>query len=415
MSRRRKWIVTLLATSAVTFAIAVPYLIDALGGAFTRRPDELAKHLSADAHALVKSAFEGIEPDQMLDYHTHLVGLGENGSGCFVHPGMLSWWSVTRRVRFEVYRSAAGITDLHRADSQYVARLADLIDHIPGGGRYLLLGFDKHYTPDGSALLDETEFYTPNEYVFRICEQHPDRFAAAISVHPYRTDAVEALERWAKRGARIVKWLPNAMGMDPSDPRCDAYYDAMKKHGMVLLTHSGEEQAVPSQEAQRLGNPLLLRRPLDRGVKVVVAHGASLGQSVDLDDATRPERSNFDLFMRLMDEQRYQGLLFGEISATTQRNRLPRPFRTLLTRTDLHGRLVNGSDYPLPAVNVVISTGMLVSEGFISAEERDLLNEIYDFNPLLFDFVLKRTVRGPGGERFAPSVFTEHPALRASR
>ena len=405
----------MLAGAVVAFVIAFPFLIDEVGGAFTRRPDELSNHLSPAAHALVSSAFEGIDRNRMLDYHTHLVGLGKGDTGCFVHPGMLSWWSMTRRVRFEVYRSASGIEDLNHADSQYVARLVSLVDYIPGGGRFLLLGFDKHYTAEGSVVLDETEFYTPNEYVFRICEHHPERFAAAVSIHPYRKDAVAALERWAKRGARIVKWLPNAMGMDPSDQRCDAYYDVMKKYGMVLLTHSGEEQAVPSEEAQRLGNPLLLRRALDRGVKVIVAHGASLGSSIDVDDPSRPERDSFTLFMRLMDEKKYEGLLFGEISATTQRNRLPHPFRTLLERTDLHDRLVNGSDYPLPAINLLISTGVLVEQGFVTAEQRELLNEIYDFNPLLFDFVLKRTARGPNGERFPPSVFMEHPALRATK
>ena len=30
---------------------------------------------------------------------------------------------------------------------------------------------------------------------------------------------------------------------------------------------------------------------------------------------------NFDLFLRLMDEKRYEGLVFGEISAMTQFNR----------------------------------------------------------------------------------------------
>ena len=74
-------------------------------------------------------------------------------------------------------------------------------------------------------------------------------------------------------------------------------------------------------------------------------------------------------------------------------------------RTDLHPRLLNGSDYPLPAINVIIRTGELLELGYITEEERGYLNEIYDFNPLLFDFVVKRTVRGPNGERFAPEVF----------
>jgi predicted TIM-barrel fold metal-dependent hydrolase len=326
---------------------------------------------------------------------------------------MLSWWQITRRVQFEVYRSASGIDDDQSADAQYVARLLDLVRHSPVPGRQLLLGFDKHYRPDGSVDLEKTEMYTPNAYAFRIAEAHPE-FVAAVSVHPHRKDAVARLEYWAKRGARVVKWLPNAMGIDPSLEEFDPYYAIMRKYGMILLSHAGKEVAVEAAEDQRYGNPLLLRRPLDRGVKVIVAHCASLESSVDLDDPKQSLCVNFDLFLRLMDDPKYEGLVFGDLSATTQRNRIPGPLRTLLQRTDLHPRLVNGSDYPLPAVNIVISTALLVDEGFLTEKERERLNEIYDYNPLLFDFVLKRTVRGPNGEKFPSSVFREHPALRVA-
>ena len=62
---------------------------------------------------------------------------------------------------------------------------------------------------------------------------------------------------------------------------------------------------------------------------------------------------NFDLFLRLMDEKRYEGLVFGELSAMTQFNRSGN-LRMMLAREDLHERVVNGSDYPLPAVNLLI-------------------------------------------------------------
>ena len=138
-----------------------------------------------------------------------------------------------------------------------------------------------------------------------------------------------------------------------------------------------------------------------------MAHCGSLGSGVDIDSPQKQRVSNFALFLRMMDEQRYAGLLYGEISALLQYNRFDGPLQTLLEREDLHHRLVNGSDYPLPAVNVVIRTGDLKEAGFITDVERDSLNKIYRYNPLLFDFVLKRTVRHPqSGRRFHPRVFT---------
>ena len=55
----------------------------------------------------------------------------------------------------------------------------------------------------------------------------------------------------------------------------------MKKYRMILLSHTGEEQAVEAEENQRLGNPLLLRRPLELGIRVIMAHSASLGTCDD--------------------------------------------------------------------------------------------------------------------------------------
>ena len=158
----------------------------------------------------------------------------------------------------------------------------------------------------------------------------------------------------------------------------------------------------------------MLRRALDHGVKVIVAHCAGLGTNEDLDSKDRKQVHNFELFLRLMDEKRYEGLVFGEISAMTQFNRAGKPLQTILARDDLHERLVNGSDYPLPAVNVLIRTRPLVKRGFITRSEGECLREIYDYNPLLFDFVLKRTLRVPGTSKsFPASIFMTNPGLGA--
>jgi len=68
--------------------------------------------------------------------------------------------------------------------------------------------------------------------------KRPDLFEPVISVNPYRPDALAELERGAKRGARMVKWLPNAMGMDPSDELCDPFYQKMKELNLILLSHA---------------------------------------------------------------------------------------------------------------------------------------------------------------------------------
>jgi hypothetical protein len=73
---------------------------------------------------------------------------------------------------------------------------------------------------------------------------------------------------------------------------------------------------------------------------------------------------------------------------------------------------VNESDYPLPAINVLIRTGAMVKQGYLTPDERACLNELYHYNPLLFDLVLKRTIKIPGTERRLPaSIFMMNSSL----
>lgn len=364
--------------------------------------------LSAEAQAMVAKAWEGVDPARMVDCHVHLVGLGTEGTGCYVNPRTNQpLLHPLTFAKFSIYRQAAGVEDDEHSDRQFRERLLSLIKTPPMRGRALVLAFDYLHDEQGKPRPELSEFHTPNDYVLKLAQENPEHVLPGASIHPYRPDAVDELERVAALGAQSVKWLPNAMGINPGSPRCDAFYRKMAELKMPLHTHAGEEQAVEAEEAQALGNPLHLRRALDAGVKVVVAHAASLGTNEDLD---KPGTyvSNFELWLRLMEERRSTGLVYADFSALTQNNRCGEPLRQLLMREDLHPWLVHGSDYPLPAINVLIRTSTLESLGYITSDERRVLNELDRHNPLLFDFVLKRTlaVRQEGKTwRFPTSAF----------
>ncbi|MCC6900907.1 MAG: hypothetical protein IT377_18155 [Polyangiaceae bacterium] len=365
------------------------------------------REIRGRARALVDEAFDGLDRSRMWDVHVHVTGLGTDGTGCWVNPDMRKWTAPWRQFKFDVYRHAAGITDLARADQQYVERLLALHRMANPAGKLLAFGFDYFVDESGEARPARSEFFVPNEYVFALAKQHPELLPCA-SIHPYRFDAIERLNRAAAAGAVAIKWLPNAQGMDPASERCDAFYDRLVALELPLITHAGHELAVHSPDAQELGNPLRLRRPLGRGVRIVVAHAASLGVVEDLDAHERLKVQAFDAFMRLFSDARFDKLLYADISALTQFHRLPTALRELLIAQGLHGRLLNGSDYPLPAIDPIISTRMLERGGFIKAKDRAGLNEIYAHNPLLFDFVVKRRVSVEYKDqthRFSPSVF----------
>jgi mannonate dehydratase len=359
---------------------------------------------SDQTQALLRRVWQGLEPTRVLDVHTHLIGLGQGGTGCEVGERMRSRTNPLEYAKFSIYLEASGISDLEQADQQYLARLLELISNQAPHGRLLLMAFDRAYDSTGQVLKNETEFFTPNEYALKLASTYPQYFVACASVHPRRADALEALERAVEAGAIAVKWLPNAMNIDPSSPSCDAFYQALARLKVPLIAHAGEEKAVHAEDRQRLGNPLHLRRALEQGVTVVVAHCASLGQNPDLDAPGQPWVDNFELFWRLFQEPQWQGRLFGELSAITLVNRLGRPLERLLEHKELHSRLVNGSDYPLPAINVLMQTRAIVDKGFITEADRAALNELDRHDPLLFDFALKRTV-AKNGVRFSDTVF----------
>ena len=385
-------------------------LIDYLGGHSALRALDEGETLSPRARALVERCFAGLDSTRLVDYHAHLAGIGR-GSDCWVNPRMQSLWHPRDHLRLAIYRSAAGVRP-GDPDDAYADLLAALASREPRPPRPLLLAFDYRYDPSGKRDLEHSEFYVPNDYALALRDAHPGLFLAAASIHPYRDDAVRELERVAARGVSLIKWLPAAQGIDPADPRCDPFYAACVRLHVALLVHVGEEQAVEAEADQELGNPLRLRRPLEQGVVVIAAHCASLGENLDLDDPARPRVRAFELFMRLMGEKRFEGRLFGEISTVTQRNRYGGVLATLLERRDLHPRLVNGSDWPLPGVNVLTSTRALCAEGFLTPSERETLGEIYQWSPLLFDFCLKRVLRSPRtGQGFAGVLFEAKEGL----
>jgi uncharacterized protein len=380
-------------------------LLKPISGNFHQHPAE-AK-MGEGAVKLIERALEGIK-GTVLDCHAHVFGSGSSGSGCYINPEFFSWFHPVERLRLLAFRSGSMIKNMKAADAQYVERIFALADDFPGGVKVSLLAFDKTYREDGSEDLKNTKFYVPNQYVYDLVENRQQQALLAISVHPYRKDALHELDYWAERGIKLVKWLPNSQGMNPSHPLSVKFFKHLVKNKMILLGHAGKETAMSIKKFNSLGNPLLYRPALDNGVTLIMAHCAGLGMGTDLDAKIPVLVKNHKLFLRLMNQKQYDGKLYGDIAAITITNRMGSPLADVLKHNEFHHRMINGSDYPLPAINALISTKALQKLGYISFDEAKQLNEIYRKNPLTFDFVLKRTIRHPDTRKgFPASVFSQ--------
>jgi uncharacterized protein len=347
------------------------------------RPDP-PRELTDEQNDFVDGCLDGVDRAAIWDVHAHLLGLGK-GTDCFVSERMRSHVHPIQRFQFDVYLASAGFTP-ETEDRDYLDRVAELQKLGNAPGRVMLMAFDMVVDEEGVEQPDQSSFHTPNDYALEAATLHPEVEAIA-SIHPYRRDAPGRLRAAVALGARAVKWLPGAMHIDPASALCEPFYSVMAELDIPLITHAGAEAAVESA-VEHYGDPRRLLSPLEQGVRVVVAHCASLGEA--------DGESAFSRFLTLMDDPAWEGQLFGELSAMTQVNRCGEPLRAIIERSDLHPRLLNGSDYPLPAVDPLVSTLRLRQMGYITGEERRLCNGVYRRNPLLFDLVVKRCLRVDG-------------------
>jgi len=355
---------------------------------------------------LLRDVWKGLDAAKVWDGHCHVFGDGDSGGGLWFNPNLEKITNPRGYVQREFYINASCIDESPgKIDNSFVQRLLAQCRGMASGFNVLLFGFDWAHDDAGVPVRESSTFHVPDAYVASLAAAHPAHFRWAASIHPYDPRAIDRLDAAVAQGARAIKWLPSAQNIDPASPKCDRYYAKLAALNLPLITHAGDERAVHGF-GEHLGNPLRLSRPLDAGVRVVVAHCASLGDG-HIDDLQSGKKSNFELFGDMMDEPRWNKHLYGDIAAITQGNRMG-VVATLLQRRDWHARLLNGSDYPLPGVVPLIYLQALAERQLLDPTTLPTLRKLREANVLLFDFVLKRGL-ALNGQGFAPAVFETAP------
>lgn len=378
------------------FKLSLPFI----AGASKYKPVTLEYQISPYAQSLIDRAFSGIK--QPADHHVHLLGVDQSKK-TYINPEFTSIFHPLKKARYDIFMHASKVESLETSLKDYSRRVIDQLSHMPNMKAHVF-AFDAYHTTNGKSDLTKSDFFIDNDVVLALAKKHPTLIVPVASVHPYRQDAVQTLDSLAKQGVRFIKWLPNSMNIDPLSPQVDDFYQALIKHKMVLIVHGGEEHAVTSHQ-DGFGNPLLYRKVLDKGVKLIIAHAATMGECKDIEAPDEPMVPCFDLMERMLDDSRYQSNLYVDISSIYLSNHDISLVPRLLERTDWHHRYLYGSDYPLVAINVMVHLGKLVDANLLTEKEAKGLKEIYSYNPLLFGFVTTRTLRTNSDIQFAPVVF----------
>jgi predicted TIM-barrel fold metal-dependent hydrolase len=269
-------------------------------------------------------------PEGILDMHCHTAGFGAGGSGARVSQALRKSW------KFKLYLKIFGTSEEEineKGDEIVMDVIVRQVEKSQFIDDVVILAMDAPYDGEGNLVEDQIEAYVPNRFVGEAVKTKKGLHFGA-SVHPNRKDALEELEWSKENGAIFVKWLPNIQGIDPSDEKFRDYYLKMVELNLPLLTHVGDEDSF-SRTDNTLGDPKLLKLPLECGVRIIAAHVASSG-----------EREGVENIERLLEMMPNFSNLYADISTLTQMNR-SKYLHQVLNDERLKGRLMYGTDYPL--------------------------------------------------------------------
>ena len=265
----------------------------------------------------------------IIDVHVHI---------CAAAPGH---GSMSRKlldsIPFRFMRWRLGLPE-HHADTEkdLEEKLRQTIDETPKLDAAVILAFDAVHDDEGRLDPANTHLYVTNDYAIELAGRYPKMLFGA-SVHPYRKDAVEELERCVKAGAVLLKWLPIVQDFNPADPRCIPFYEALAHHKLPLLSHTGGEKSLPNMD-ETVADPVLLVPALERGVTVIAAHCGT--RSVPTEEDFVPQ------FVRMAHEYEH---FYGDTSALNLPTRWY-AWDTVLKDRVVRDKLVHGSDWPIIAL-----------------------------------------------------------------
>lgn len=389
--------VILLVLILSILGITQNYWVTTYGGSFQHQPEEFGK-LSESSKQFVSDINKDYR-SQTIDYRLPILAFGTDKQH-YLNPKYTGWRSPAKRFSFLTLASAAGISNnslntlsTNELSKQYEYRLVRQLRLREKPSRAVISALDYFYTADGKIDFAKTSYRTSNQQVLDISQRWPELFLPAVSVHPFRLDALARLKVWHKQGVKYLNIAPSIQGVDPSDSRLEPYWNAVKQLGFTVITTSGHASSSYIHSNNDWGNPWLWEPVLRRGIKVVMQGLGGIGEYSN-PYAEGGVQHTYEIFME-MTEKRYGYLLFGDLAGITEKQAIPDMLQVSLQNPNLNKHLVYASNYPFSAQQRALVLDKLAEQLFITADEVTALEEVYQYNPLLMDKLLKTSLRLP--------------------
>jgi predicted TIM-barrel fold metal-dependent hydrolase len=205
------------------------------------------------------------------------------------------------------------------------------------------------------------------------------------------------LAELAAAGVALIKWLPIHQNINAEDERTVAFLRKAAELGVPMLVHYGGEMSLARQHME-FEDPMpmirVLRRLREEGrmPTVMVAHAATpsfFWQS----------RAGHKALVDALLGEFTDAPLYAEISALTGLGRTGW-LKRLAKRKELHGKLVWGSDYPVPVMLRLLS-------GTLNRETRRTISKEPSW--------IEQSLRACRAAGFSEEVFTRAEEILAPR
>lgn len=268
-----------------------------------------------------------------IDVHIHLAGTGCCDSGVRLSAGF------RKRYTFQLLKIIHGITNKQMdttIDQDWAERIHRYVQdsQLDYG---VVLGFDGAYDHhSGHEVTDELQMHIPSSWVFAVCRKYQGLLPGP-SINPFRADALDELDYCIDQGACLIKWLPSAQNINPSDRKISRFYEKLAQADVPLLMHMGGEKTFRTlnESYSRVEH---MEPALDHGVKVICAHTATriLGSS-EVD-----QLSQLKILLARYDR------LYVDNSGLCNPSRFAH-VPSLARDQEITSRTLYGSDWPVPS------------------------------------------------------------------
>ena len=251
----------------------------------------------------------------------------------------------------------------------YKSNFARLIKISNFVQKSVVFGVDAKFDESGNLVHKDKTVCASNEDVFAFYEQNPNEVVPFFSVNPNRKDALNLIEKYHKMGFKGGKLLHSYWETDLNDKRYEPYFRLLSELGLPLVIHVGDENSLASNKA--LESIEQLKSPLNLGCRIVCAHMGASSDGVLSMFSRDPEKLGANYFTLLRWLREFDGL-YADVSALLCINKA-RILPHLKTQTQIHDKILFGTDFPVPF-------SVILSSYDLPLRERLALNRIQ--NPL---------------------------------